>query len=125
MAVVRKEAKGKSKVTREKPVRVGCVAEQGTLQHGNRTEATNICTPSMTTTVKTSKNQLTTKKICKHGVCWKKVKNEQLQEVISRRDTQRAKKANQASLLSVENSQGQLGESRSHRGLWSRGSCDA
>ena len=38
-----------------------------------RREATKMCTPSVKTTVKTSKNQLTTKKICKHVVCWKKV----------------------------------------------------
>ena len=37
-------------------------------------EGGKMCTPSMTTTVKTLKNKLTTKKICKHGVSWKKGK---------------------------------------------------
>ena len=73
-AVARKEAKGKKKVAREKPERIGRVTRQDTLQHGAGKVPTTFCTPSMKTTVKTSKNQLTTKKICKHGVCWKKVK---------------------------------------------------
>ena len=62
--------------------------------------------------------------------------NEQWQAVISRRDKQRVKRANQASLLSVEKSQSlsskegrrgerQVGESQSYHGLWSRRSCDA
>ena len=62
--------------------------------------------------------------------------SEKWQEVINRRDKQKVKKANQASLLSVENShktnqkkiievKGQMGESQSHHGLWSRGPCDA
>ena len=63
--------------------------------------------------------------------------NEQWQEVISRRSKQRAKEANQASLLSVETShfffeseedcggERQVGESQSHHGLWSRRACDA
>ena len=63
--------------------------------------------------------------------------NEQWQEVISRRNKQRVKRANQASLLSVERSQSlfeseedrggerQVGESQSYHGLWSRRSCDA
>ena len=103
-AVARKEAKGKRRVTREEPEHVGRVAKQDTLQPGARKEATTICTPSMKMTVKTSKNQLTTKKICKHGVLLEENENGQWQEVISRRDKQRAKKPNQASLLSVESS---------------------
>ena len=96
-AVARKEAKGKREVAREKPEQVGRVARQDTLQHGAGKEAATNCAPSVKTTVKTSNNQLTTKKICKHGVY-------QWQEVISRRDKRRAKKAKQASLLSVESS---------------------
>ena len=52
-SVARKGAKGKRKVAREKPERVGRVARQNTLQHGAGKEATHICTPSMKTTVKT------------------------------------------------------------------------
>ena len=63
-----------------------------------------MCTPLMKTTEKTSKNHGTTRKICKHGVSWKKVKNEQWQAVISRRDKQCAKKVDQASMLSLDNS---------------------
>ena len=73
-AMARKEAKGKRRVAREKPEHVGRVARHDTLQPGARQEATAICTPSMKMTVKTSKNELTTKKICKHGVSWKRVK---------------------------------------------------
>ena len=60
--------------------------------------------------------------------------NEQWQEVTSRRSKQRAKKVNQASLLSVDSSQFeteedcvgeiQVGESQSHLGHQSRRSCD-
>ena len=56
--------------------------------------------------------------------------NEQWHKVISRRNKQRVKRANQASLLSVEQSkfesdrggERQVGESQSHHG---RKSCDA
>ena len=58
----------------EKPEHVGRVARQDTLQPGARKEATNICTPSMKMTEKTSKNQMTTKLFCKHGICWKRVR---------------------------------------------------
>ena len=61
--------------------------------------------------------------------------SEQWQEAISRRSKQSAKKVNQASLLSVEQSQiepekdcggeRQVGEGQGHHGLWSRRSCDA
>ena len=66
--------KGQRRVARERPEHVGRVARQDTSQHGAGKEERTICTPSMETTVKTSNSQLTTKKICKHGVCWKKVK---------------------------------------------------
>ena len=72
-AVARKEAKGKRNVARERPEHVGRVARQDTLQLGVERVATTICTPLIKTTLKTPKNQLTTKKILKHGVCWKKV----------------------------------------------------
>ena len=79
-------------------------------------------------TVRTSKSQLQAWCLLEES------ENEQRQEVISRRSEQRAKKVNQASLLSVESSQfeseedcggdRQVGESQSHHGLWC-GSCDA
>ena len=95
-AVARKEAKGKRKVAMEKPENLGRVARQATMEHGVEKEATTFCTPLMKMTVKTLKKQLAMKKICKRGVCWTKVKNEQWQNVISRRDKQKVKKANQA-----------------------------
>ena len=55
-------------------------------------------------TVRTSKSQLRMKRICKHGVYWKRVTMSCGQEVISRRSKQRVKKVNQASQLSVESS---------------------
>ena len=62
--------------------------------------------------------------------------NEQWQEVISKQNKRLVKKVNHASLLSMENShnsnpkkvvevKGQMGESQSHHGLWSRWSCHA
>ena len=74
MAVTRKEAKGKRKVAREKPEHVGRVARQATLRRGVEKVATNMCTPLMKMTVKTLKNKLTTKKICKHCACWRKAR---------------------------------------------------
>ena len=58
--------------------------------------------------------------------------NEQWQEVISKRNKQKARKTNKVSLLSVESSQnlqpeegcgdeGQMGEGQSHHGHWSCG----
>ena len=44
-AVVKKEAKGKRRVAREKPEHVGRVARQATLQRGVEREATKTCTP--------------------------------------------------------------------------------
>ena len=48
--------------------------------------------------------------------------NEQWQEVISRRDRQQENShiANPKKII-----EGQMGESQSHHGLWSRGPCDA
>ena len=53
---------------------VGRAARQDTLQLGVEKVATNICTPLMNATVKTLKNKLTTKKICKHCACWRKAR---------------------------------------------------
>ena len=57
------------------------------------------------------------------------------QEVVSKQNKRKVKKANQAPLLSVENSHNsnpedcggerQVGESQSHHGLWSCGPRDA
>ena len=87
-------------MAREKPEHVGRVAKKDTLQPRARKEATDICSLLLKMTVKTSKNQLATKNICKHGVCWKRVK----MSSISRRDKQSAKTASQPSLLSAESS---------------------
>ena len=62
--------------------------------------------------------------------------SEQWREVIHKRSKKKAKKDNQSSLLSVENSQSvgsrkvvetkdKMGESQGHYGHWSRRSCDA
>ena len=59
----------------------------------------------MKTTVKTQKNRLKMKRMCRHGACWLgESENEQWQEVISKQNKRRVKKDNQASLLSMENS---------------------
>ena len=101
-AAVRKEAKGKRKAAREKPERVGRAARQDTSQPGAGKEETRTCTPWTKMTVRTPKSRLKMQRICNHGVCWKSER--EWQEVISRRDKQRATKANQASLLSVDSS---------------------
>ena len=61
---VRKEAKGKRKAAREKPERA---ARQDTSQLRAGKEWTKM-------TVRTSKSHLRMKRICKHGVFWKRVK---------------------------------------------------
>ena len=73
-AVARREAQGKGRVAREKPDHVGRAARQATLQRGVEKEASNICTPMMTMTVKTLEKYRTMRKICKHGVFQKRVK---------------------------------------------------
>ena len=86
----------KRRVAKVKTGRVGHVARQDILQLGAEKEERRICTPWTKTTPKnTQTGQLRVKKICRHAAYWKR------QEVISR---QRAKKTNQASLLSVESS---------------------
>ena len=62
-AVARKEAKGKGRVAREKPEHVG-------RKKGGNNKLYAIIEDN--SAVKT-KNQLTTKKICKYGVFWKRV----------------------------------------------------
>ena len=58
----------------EKPQHVGRVARQATLQRGVDKVVTKSCTPWTKMTVETLKKQLTMRKMCKHGVCKKKVK---------------------------------------------------
>ena len=79
--------------------------KQDTSQRGVEREATTTCTPLMEMTVTTVKKHMTMMKICKQGAGQKKPKKEQWQEVISRRDKQKVKRANQASLLRLGNSQ--------------------
>ena len=63
-----------------------------------------ICTPSMKMAVTTSKESADNEEDLQAWCLLEENENEQWQEVISRRDKQRAKKANLASLLSVESS---------------------
>ena len=95
------EANGKRKVAREKPEHVGRVARQDTLQRVVEKEAT-----TMKMTVKTLKKQLTIdNEDDRQAWCLlDEREDEQRQEVMSRRDKKKAKRANRASLLSVENS---------------------
>ena len=104
-AAARKEVMGKRKAAREKPERVGRAARQGHIaawyrKGGNK----NLYVTWTKMTARTPRSQLRMKRICRHGVYWKRVRHEQWKEVISRRSKQRAKKVNQASLLSVESS---------------------
>ena len=64
-----KRHKGKRKVARENPERVGRVARQDTLQLGARKEETKTCTPQTTV-----KSQLRMRRICRHGGYWKRLK---------------------------------------------------
>ena len=73
-AAARKEAKGKRKAAREKPERVGRAARQDTSQLGARKEETQICTPLTKTTVRRLKSRPKTKRICRHGACWRKAR---------------------------------------------------
>ena len=78
--------------------------ERQGVQRGVERAATRTCTPLLKMRKNTLKKHLTMMKRCERGVSWKKVKmssNEQWQEVISRRDQQKVKKTNQAS-LSIE-----------------------
>ena len=73
------------------------------------------------------KKQMTVKRTCKHGAGWKKARKNSGKEVVSEREKQKMKRANQASLLSMESShnskakeivevEGQMGGSQSHHG---------
>ena len=73
-AAARTEAKGKRKVAREKPERVGRAARQDTFQLGAEKEETKTGTPWTKLMVRTSKSQLRMKRICKHGVHCKRAK---------------------------------------------------
>ena len=99
-AVGRKEAKGKRNVARENTEHVGLVVKYDTLQRGVEREETQTCTLLRKMTVKTLKKQLTMMRSSLQASCL-----EQWQEVISTRDKQQMKKANQASRLSVDNNQ--------------------
>ena len=68
-AAARKEAKGKRKVTRENPRRVGRVARQDTLQLGAGKEETRTCTPQTKTTARTLNNRPRMRR-----TCWQKAK---------------------------------------------------
>ena len=63
-----------------------------------------MCMPLMRKTANTLKKPMIMKKTCKHGVWLDDSENEQWQELVSKREQQKMKKANQASLLSVESS---------------------
>ena len=71
---MRKEAQGKRKAAREKPERVGRAARQDTSQPGAGKEEARTCTPWTKMTVRTPKNQLKMKRICRHGAYWKRAK---------------------------------------------------
>ena len=73
-AAVRKDAKGKRKAAREKPERVGRAERQDTSQPGAGKEETRTCTPWTKMTVRTPKNQLKMKRICRHDANWKRAK---------------------------------------------------
>ena len=73
-APVRKVAKGNRKSAREKPERVGRAARQDTSQLGAGKEETRTCTPWMKMTLRTPKNRLKMKRICRHGAHWKRAK---------------------------------------------------
>ena len=99
-AVVRKEAKGKRELARDKPEHVGRVARQDTLQLGARKETANICTPSMKMPVKNIEESADNEEDLQAWCLLEESENEQWQDVITR-NKRRLKKANQASLLSV------------------------
>ena len=73
-ATGRKAARGKRKVASEKPELAGRVVKQDTLQLGVEKVATEICMPLKRRTVSIVKKPPISKKICKHGVCWKHAK---------------------------------------------------
>ena len=73
-AAARKEKKGKKRVAQEIPEHdVGRAVRQDTLQIGAEKEETKNCTP-LKTTVRTLISRPKTKRICKHGACWRKAR---------------------------------------------------
>ena len=101
-AAARKEEKGKRTLAKENPERVGRVARQDTLQLGVEKEKTHIYTPLTKTTVRTLKTE--NEEDLQAWCLLEESENEQWQEVTSKQNKRNVKKANQASLLSVENS---------------------
>ena len=95
----KKGSKGQEEVAQEKRGHVGRAARQKTLQLGARKEATRICTQQMKMTVKTSRELAEDKDDLQAWCLLEENENEQWQEVMSRRNKQRVKRANQASLL--------------------------
>ena len=63
-----------------------------------------ICMPVMNRTVNTLKKEMAAKKTCKYGVCWKKARPNSGRRWSANVNKKKVKKANQASLLSVESS---------------------
>ena len=104
-AAVRNEAKGKRKAAREKPERVGRAARQDTLhaawcRKGGNKNVYAMDEDDRENTEESAENEedLQAWRILEES------ESEQWQEAISRRSKQRAKKATQASLSSVESS---------------------
>ena len=75
---------------------------QDKLQRGVEQGGTRMCVPLMKKTVNLLKKQLTTKKICKHGACWRKAKMSSGRRRSADERSKKMMKAYQASLLSVE-----------------------
>ena len=81
--------RGKRKVAREKAEPVGRVEKQDTWQCGVGKEATRISMPLMRRTANASKKQMTVKKSCKHGACWKKSRTSSGKSMVSERENKR------------------------------------
>ena len=73
-ATARKADKGRRNVARENSRPVGRVERQDTQQRGVGKVATRICMPLMRKARNTLKKQMTVKRTCKHGACWKKAR---------------------------------------------------
>ena len=101
-AAARKEVKGKRKAAREKAERVGRAARQDTLQFGAGGNKNLYATDEddSENAEESAENEEGLQAWC----LLEESKNEQWQEVVSRRSKQRAKKVNQASSSSVESS---------------------
>ena len=103
-AVARKGAKGKRRVAREKTRTGWTCGKTGDIAAWCRKRGSKHLFAIDEDDSETSKNQLTTKEHLQAWCVLEESETEQWHEVISRRDKQRAKKVNQASLLNVENS---------------------